>query len=137
MVVIGKTTAPAAGKRRQKGKNMKYTLFIHLYSEALEYDNVDTYIAERGWQDWMDTFEDPVKISSILTSIYNLANSTLTDIRTTYGLSRAQFSRLFLIPLRTVESWEAQVRQMPTYSKCMLAFAIFNEFLWGEPNEED
>lgn len=113
---------------------MKYALFIQLYSEAMEYNNLDAYIAERGWQSWMDAIEDPNKIVFILTSIYNFAKSSLQEIRESYHLSRAAFCRLFNIPIRTVEDWEARRNKMPIYTKLLICYVLITEFM---PEGED
>ena len=33
-----------------------FELFTRLYSEAKQYDDIDLFTSERGWQDWMDNF---------------------------------------------------------------------------------
>lgn len=35
---------------------MLYEVFVRIYKEGKEYDNEEMYIAERGWQDWMDRY---------------------------------------------------------------------------------
>lgn len=45
-------------------------------------------------------------------------------LRESYGLSRAQFSKLFSIPARTVFSWEAGERSCPVY-----VFSMINDLL--------
>lgn len=40
---------------------------------------------------------------------------TITEMRNYIGVSRAEFSRRYRIPLRTLESWEAGVRTPPEY----------------------
>lgn len=40
---------------------------------------------------------------------------TITEMRNYIGVSRAEFSRRYNIPLRTLESWEAGVRTPPEY----------------------
>lgn len=40
---------------------------------------------------------------------------TITEMRNYIGVSRAEFSRRYKIPLRTLESWEAGVRTPPEY----------------------
>ena len=40
---------------------------------------------------------------------------TITEMRNYIGISRAEFSRRYNIPLRTLESWEAGVRTPPEY----------------------
>ena len=39
----------------------------------------------------------------------------ITEMRNYIGVSRAEFSRRYNIPLRTLESWEAGVRTPPEY----------------------
>jgi DNA-binding transcriptional regulator YiaG len=81
---------------------MKYELFNQLYIEALEESDLECYIAERGWQERMESYEAQ-EIADILTTIHKLANSTLAECREG---SRAEFSRRFGIPLRTLEDWD-------------------------------
>lgn len=40
---------------------------------------------------------------------------TITEMRNYIGISRAEFSRRYNIPIRTLESWEAGVRTPPEY----------------------
>lgn len=40
---------------------------------------------------------------------------TITEMRSYIGVTRAEFSRRYNIPLRTLESWEAGVRTPPEY----------------------
>lgn len=42
-------------------------------------------------------------------------NLTITEMRNYIGVSRAEFSRRYNIPLRTLESWESEVRTPPKY----------------------
>ena len=39
----------------------------------------------------------------------------ITEMRNYIGVSRAEFSRRYNIPLRTLESWESGVRTPPEY----------------------
>lgn len=100
---------------------MKYELFVKLYGEALEYVDVDMYIAERGWQEWMNDFENH---GEILNSVYSLANMTIKEMRESNGYSRAAFSRAYNIPIRTLENWDADVNKMPNYVKMMIAYTF-------------
>lgn len=116
---------------------VKYALFAKLYFEALDYTDPDMFVAERGWQDWMDAIEDPDKIVFVLRSIYDFAKLSLQEIRESYHLSRAAFCRLFNIPIRTVEDWEAKRNKMPIYTKLLICFALITEFMPEDGNEED
>lgn len=40
---------------------------------------------------------------------------TIKEARIAAGLTQKQMSDLFSIPLRTIESWEAEVRKPPEY----------------------
>ena len=42
-------------------------------------------------------------------------NLTITEMRSYIGVSRAEFSRCYNIPIRTLESWEAGFRTPPEY----------------------
>ena len=44
---------------------MDFILFNRLYCEAKEYENLEMFIAERGWQEWMDNY----KIDDITTML--------------------------------------------------------------------
>lgn len=105
---------------------MTYDLFITLYSEALEYSDVDLYIAERGWQDWMDDYDG--SIGEALAMIYTLATNNIKSNRQLAGLSRAAFSRQYRIPIRTAENWEAtgdNARELPSYTKTLIDYSLF------------
>lgn len=103
---------------------MTYKLFLSLYSEALDYADVDMFIGERGWQDWMDDYPTE-ELATLMQEIYFLTNSDLKTIREKYGYSRAAFSRLFNIPIRSLEDWDASRRKMPDYVKALICYALF------------
>lgn len=100
---------------------MKFELFNQLYIEALEQSDLEYYIAERGWQDWMESYSAQ-EIADILSAVYSLANSTLAESR---GCSRAEFARKFDIPIRTLEDWDSGKRVAPMYVKKLIDYAEF------------
>lgn len=103
---------------------MKFDLFKMLYSEALEAETLELFIAERGWQDWMNEYEtESHKIADVLTRIYQLANNPVSKTR---NISRAEFSRTYNIPNRTLEDWDWGNRKPPQYVKLLIDFAQFN-----------
>lgn len=112
---------------------MKYNLYLSLYSEALTYDDVDMYIGERGWQDWMDQY-DVDQVATMLKKIYWLANNDPKEIREHYGFSRAAFSRAYGIPLRTLENWELGNREAPKYVIALLTYTLFVGDYYGNRN---
>lgn len=104
-----------------------YELFTHLYRDALDSVSLEHYIAERGWQEWMNQFSDE-QIVSILETIYDYANKSLKEIREKY-YSRAEFCRNYCIPIRTVENWETK-ENYAEYIKTFILYTFFiKEFL--------
>ena len=106
-----------------------YKTFIRLYGEALEYENLDLYLYERGWQDWMDSFE-PDEVVEILNSIYRIARESLKDTRERSGYSRAEFSRAYNIPIRTLENWD-KLNNSPEYTEQLIKYSLFVEEVNG------
>lgn len=111
---------------------MKFSTFIRLYEEAKR-ANFEMFVAERGWQSWMDPY-DPNEIVDILSRIYHLANTPVDEIRKENGWSRPAMSRMYHIPVRTLESWAAGKRETQPYVDALLAYALFNE---GQEEQED
>lgn len=103
---------------------MKIELFAKLYQEAKEYSDVERYVAERGWQEWMDEFEDK-NIGEMLINIYNLANSPLRANREKAGYSRAKFCRIFDLATRTVEDWEYGKSEVNSGTKMLIDYALY------------
>lgn len=109
---------------------MEYELFARLYQEAAQYGDIDMYIAERGWQDWMDDYvaEDSIdasKASAILKNIFDLSKMTIKDIREQIKPTRAEFCRAYYIPVPTVRDWETENREMADYIKMFIAYTAF------------
>jgi hypothetical protein len=102
---------------------MKFELFKELYDEALEIASLELYVAERGWQDWMEGYT-PDEVAELLGCIYHLANNPLKDTR---EVSRAEFSRRYGIPVRTLQDWDLGNRSAPEYVKLLIDFAQFSK----------
>lgn len=58
--------------------------------------------------------------------------SDIKDLRERYKLTRQQFSNLFSIPLRTVQSWELGERSCPLYVYLMAEELLELKDLHGE-----
>ena len=80
-----------------------FDLFTRLYSEAKQYDDVDLFTSERGWQDWMDNF-------------------STQEVKLNY--SRVALSRAYYIPLRTLENWDRK-QNMPDYVEVLIKYTFF------------
>lgn len=49
---------------------------------------------------------------------------TIKEIRARSGMSRAEFSRKYSIPIRTLENWEGGARKCPPYLEKLLERAV-------------
>ena len=107
---------------------LEYGLFTKLYGESLSYDDIDIYIAERGWQDWMEQFNDD-GVSIILKNIFNLAKMSLKEIRRAEKLTRRAFYKIYYIPVRTLENWEYEERKLTDYDKMLICYTVFVKYI--------
>ena len=100
-------------------------LFYALFGAALETADRDAYISDWTLSSiWGGDLEDiPGWRPALLAELWEAAHLSIRDIRQHTGLSQAAFSVRFCIPLRTVENWEAGVRQCPDYLRLLLAQA--------------
>lgn len=108
-----------------------FTDFRRLYSEAMETNNVEMYIAERGWQDWMDDDSDP---TDTLTSIYSMANGGITSIVEASKLNKTDFCRTFAIPRSTFFNWQSGGNNFP-YTLLWLSYAVLSLRLEARNND--
>ena len=70
----------------------------------------------------MDEYgEDTDRLASDMRNIYQVSHMTMLDLLFASGLTKAAFSRRFLIPLRTVENWVSGIRPCPIYVRLMIA----------------
>ena len=109
---------------------MTYTDFRGVWYSALEYtrDQRDLYIAERGWQTWMEEYgDDTAAIICTLDNIYDMAHVGCKAIRGVTGMTQSAFSAAYGIPARSIENWESGSRAAPTYTLMMLGFAVLSD----------
>lgn len=66
---------------------------------------------------------DSSELSFGLSNIWDIAHITTRDIRKHMGLTQAAFAERFCIPVRTVQNWEGQCRNVPRYVVLLLAEA--------------
>lgn len=103
-----------------------YPTFVRLYEEASGYSNLDMYVAERGWQEWMDEY-DVDAISEILEKIYTISRMSMRELREWSGYYLAEMSRAYRIPLRTLENWNSGKIAPPEHFVLLFRYAVFVE----------
>lgn len=120
---------------------LPYTMFLGFYAEAQETDDVDMYIAERGWQDWMDRYDTDTVVKT-LTTIHDLSRRSFPELRKETGLSQAKMAAAYGLKTRTLENWESGDRKPPEHDKIMLSYMIFLEIMnreadYGSSEDQD
>ena len=115
---------------------MTFADFRRIWESANERtpEQHDLYIAERGWQGWMDEFgeEDTSSIIRVLDAIYTMAHGGIAAIRSITGMSQVNFSAAYGIPRRSVENWErdsSETREAPSYTQMLLGYAVLTDQL--------
>lgn len=107
---------------------MKYSLFSKLYKEALNNPDVEFFIEELGVKIWNKECKDTLEIDSVirlLEKVHSLANGTLRDNRQLFSPTRSTFSRMYNVPLRTVENWESDSSPIPEHTKMLMDYTFF------------
>ena len=99
---------------------MNYKTFNQLVGEAIEYETFDMFLSVRGWQEWMNEYENDNQIVEDLKNIYEITNLTFKELIKRTGLTQKQFGDRFNIPLRTIENWVGGQRECPIYIKIMI-----------------
>lgn len=109
---------------------MNYKLFSMLYNEAIGYENVDMYIGERGWQNWMDIYSNQSNVedvADILKKIFTLSKLSIKELWERTGITMAEFGRIYRIPARTVQDWAYGKSNISNYLKALITYTIFVE----------
>ena len=116
---------------------MKFELFSRLYDEAIQYTDADMYVAERGWQDWMDEYAsgpDTKAVSDILFVIHDLAHMDIKGLRNLASLSQVAFSSTYSVPRRTLQDWEYGANRTPAYLLKLVSYTLYTERCKNEQN---
>lgn len=113
---------------------MKYEIFVRLFHEAKKFDNPDIFIANQGWQDWMndeiisedgkdgDISVNAPRVPELLLRIYEYAHMDFKALRKESGLTQVQMASAYYVSRRTVENWER--RGVPDTTFSLLAFVV-------------
>lgn len=114
---------------------INYSTFVRLYNEAEREKDLDMYIAERGWQDWMG--DDVDDVIDVLRTTYEVARSDFKELREMRGISQADMIRTYNIPARTLKQWEYGEREPAEHVRKLLAYAVTMETLNKENEDGD
>ena len=115
---------------------MRYSTFDRLYNEAKEYTSVNRYIAERGWQPWMSSFNDG-DLGNVLTYIYEVAHEGFTAAEKAYTYPTVKrISEMFDVAYQTVQRWHTGVATPSESTLRLLCFAAVSDMEIDPESEE-
>ena len=100
--------------------------FCALFSAAHESNYRLEYVADAAQSNiWGNMQEDTLleRIDAV-GAIWDVAHTTIRDIRAATGLSQVAFAQRYCIPRRTIEEWEAGRRKCPPYLRLLLAQSV-------------
>ena len=115
---------------------MKFKLFRELYGEAIEAKDLDHYIMERGWQEWMN--EMPLNIvTEILKKIYELAKAPdkWEAVKNCFP-SLKTLSEYVGIPYSTLQKWSIGASKPTDYMLLMLSFIAVSDMAGEAQGDE-
>lgn len=108
---------------------MTYSLFASLLSEAKEAKNLDTYVSERGWQEWMDDYSDnsdASAVTDVLNRIYEIGDMSIKELVDEFATINKDTIKSGVIPMRTLQGWKYGEREPAPYMGVMMAYIVFN-----------
>lgn len=103
------------------GHTMNDKIFYTLAAETANYTDRDAYISDLALSSIWAEGADIATAARICGAVWDVTHLSIRDIRTSAGLTQAEFSTRFLIPKRTVENWEGGASACPIYTRLMLA----------------
>lgn len=100
--------------------------FKHLFMDAMEADDWETYFAECctniAFESFVGTDEAYCDyVTDVLRNIWEASHLNIQKIVDRSGLSIASFAERFVIPYRTLQDWYAKRYTPPKYIVLMLA----------------
>lgn len=102
--------------------------FYKLAGGAVKYTDRDAYVSDYSlssmWGGVDEAADIPPERIELVGKMWDICHLSLKDIRAAAGLTQAAFSRRFLIPIRTIEDWEAGQRECRLYLRLLLAEAV-------------
>ena len=104
---------------------INFDTYRTLYGEAKTYDDIEMYIMERGWQDWMDDM-DADQIADLLRRIYTISRDGIGGMLETEGIKLTVLCRRYCIPYDSAQKWRSGERHAPDYLMLLLGWAIIS-----------
>ena len=108
---------------------MTFKIFRTLYGEALEATDLDHYIMERGWQEWMN--EMPLDtVTAVMKKTYKLAKAPdkWEAVKNCFPSLKA-LSDYVGVPYSTLQKWNIGVSKPTDYILIMLSYIAVSDMV--------
>lgn len=114
---------------------MTYTKFREIVISLDDYtaeDSFELFVAERGWQEWMNEYYDESgendRITPILSAVWGMRENPIKGVKAATKMTNKNIAEMIGIPLVTVDTWSRGFRQTRSdYTTTMIAYIIFAE----------
>ncbi len=104
---------------------INFDTYRALYAEAREYTNIDMYIMERGWQDWMDGM-DADQIADLLRDIHAISRGGFSAAVKIEGLKLTAFCKRYCLPYSTAQKWVGDIAAPAEYMVLHLGYSVIS-----------
>ncbi len=62
-----------------------------------------------------------LEVADMIGNIWDVAHTSLYEMRKRSGMTQSGFSKLLCVPFRTIQNWEYHGRRCPDYYRLMVA----------------
>lgn len=116
---------------------MDFKTFRTLYDEATEYTDIDHYIMERGWQDWMNDMSVDT-VAAVLKKIYEIAKAPnrWEAIKSCFKNLKA-LAMYTGIPYSTLQKWSLGENKPTEYMLMMLTFIVISDMTTDRVQDDE
>lgn len=115
-------------------KFLDYIKYAEIENVLSTYKNAGQYIKENSDNDFISLFfdGDMYKYVKSIDFIFDLSNMEFKQIKKYLGLTSKQFSTLYKINIRSVETWSQRPETMKKYIKSFLCYIIFIKYFYDK-----
>lgn len=105
---------------------MNNKLFAEIWADAQQIKDINSFVSDWATSSQFLDPEDPDQkidggLVEQLGQLWKVANAPFRELLKLLGLSQTACSVRFCIPLRTVQGWALGERQIPSYTRLMMA----------------
>lgn len=105
---------------------ISFDTYRALYAEARQYEDIDRYIMERGWQDWMDSIGDADQIADLLRAIHAVSREGIIGMLAVDGTKLTEFCKRYCLPYSTAQKWKLGTVPPSDQMMILLGYAVIS-----------